>query len=108
MFAANPERLPMTAFDDTTGMQEALQPLLPGVEVEFVVGRDWASDPLALGTWCIYRPGRLAQVLPDLRTTEGRLLFAGADSAKAWQSFIDGATESGYRAARDIDNHLTG
>lgn len=71
MFAANPERLPMTAFDDTTGMQEALQPLLPGVEVEFVVGRDWASDPLALGTWCIYRPGRLAQVLPDLRTTEG-------------------------------------
>lgn len=30
------------------------------------------GDPLALGTWCIFRPGQLAKVLPDLRTTEGR------------------------------------
>ncbi|MFD6186001.1 flavin monoamine oxidase family protein [Streptomyces goshikiensis] len=107
VFSANPNRLPMTAFDDTAGMQEALQPLLPGAEVESIVGWDWANDPLALGTWCIYRPGQLARVLPDLRTTEGRLFFAGADSAAAWRSFIDGAIESGYRAARDIDNSLT-
>ncbi|MFD3555378.1 FAD-dependent oxidoreductase [Streptomyces goshikiensis] len=97
----------MTAFDDTAGMQEALQPLLPGAEVESIVGWDWANDPLALGTWCIYRLGQLARVLPDLRTTEGRLFFAGADSAAAWRSFIDGAIESGYRAARDVDNSLT-
>ncbi len=89
VFSANPDRLHMTAFDDTDGMQEALQPLLPGVEVESIAGWDWNDDPLALGTWCIYRPGQLAKVLPDLRTTEGRLFFAGADSAKAWRSFID-------------------
>ncbi|MER5417566.1 FAD-dependent oxidoreductase [Streptomyces virginiae] len=35
------------------------------------------------------------------------MFFAGADSATAWRSFIDGAIESGYRAARDIDNSLT-
>ena len=93
--------------DDVAGMQAALQPLLPGVEVERIVGWDWADDPLALGTWCIYRPGQLARVLPDLRTTEGRLFFAGADSAIAWRSFIDGAIESGYRAARDIDRLLS-
>ncbi|MFD7399357.1 hypothetical protein ACVWXB_008138 [Streptomyces sp. TE12347] len=34
------------------------------------------SKLLALGTWCIFRPGQLARVLPDLRTTEGRLFFA--------------------------------
>jgi len=71
----------------------ALQPLLPGVEVESIVGWDWTNDPLALGTCGIFRPGQLAQVLPDLRTTEGRLFFAGADSAIAWRSFIDGAIQ---------------
>jgi monoamine oxidase len=54
--------------------------------VESIIGWDWANDPLALGTWCIFRPGQLAQVLPDLRTTEGRLFFAGGDSAIAWRS----------------------
>ena len=108
VFACNPDRLPMSSFDDVAGMQAALQPLLPGVEVEEIVGWDWANDPLALGTWCIYRPGQLARVLPDLRATEGRLFFAGADSAIAWRSFIDGAIESGYRAARDIDGSLIG
>jgi pseudooxynicotine oxidase len=108
VFSANPERLAMSGFDDAAGMQDALQPLLPGVEVEEIVGWDWAHDPLALGTWCIYRPGQLARLLPDLRATEGRLFFAGADSAIAWRSFIDGAIESGYRAARDIDSRLIG
>jgi pseudooxynicotine dehydrogenase len=107
VFAANPKRLPMNSFDDVAGMQAALQPLLPDVEVESIVGWDWTNDPLALGTWCIYKPGQLTQVLPELRTTEGRLFFAGADSAIAWRSFIDGAIESGYRSARDIDGYLT-
>jgi monoamine oxidase len=75
--------------------------------VESIIGWDWANDPLALGTWCNFRPGQLAQVLPDLRTTEGRLFFAGRDSAIAWRSSIDGAIEGGYRAARDIDDRLT-
>ena len=107
VFATNPQRLPMSSFDDVGGMQDALQPLLPGVEVESIVGWDWANDPLALGTWCIYRPGQLAQVLPELHTTEGRLFFAGADSAIAWRSFIDGAIQSGYHGARHIDDYLT-
>ncbi|MFG2991219.1 flavin monoamine oxidase family protein [Streptomyces sp. NPDC048257] len=107
VFSANPDKLQMSRFDDVQGMQTALQPLLPGVEVESIVGWDWSNDPLALGTWCIYRPGQLAKVLPDLRTTEGRLFFAGADSSSTWRGFIDGAIESGYRSARDIDNYLT-
>lgn len=107
VFSANPDKLQMSQFDDVQGMQTALQPLLPGVEVESIVGWDWAGDPLALGTWCIFRPGQLAKVLPDLRTTEGRLFFAGADSATVWRGFIDGAIESGYRSARDIDTYLT-
>ena len=51
--------------------------------------------------------GAAGQVLPELRATEGRLFFASGDSAIAWRSFIDGAIESGYRAARHIDDYLT-
>ncbi|MFI6006360.1 flavin monoamine oxidase family protein [Streptomyces sp. NPDC051366] len=106
-FASNPDKLQMTAFDDVRGMQTALQPLLPGVEVESIVGWDWSNDPHALGTWCIYRPGQLAKVLPELRTTEGRLFFAGGDSSNTWRGFIDGAIESGYYSARHIHDYLT-
>jgi monoamine oxidase len=107
VFSSIPERLPMSGFDDVAGMQEALQPFLPGVEVERIIGWDWANDPHALGTWCIYRPGQLAQVLPELRATEGRLFFASGDSAIAWRSSIDGAIEGGYHGARHIDDYLT-
>ena len=108
VFACNPKRLPLDRFDDVAGMQVALRRLLPGVEVERIVGWDWANDPLALGTWCIFRPGQLERLLPELRRTEGRLFFASADAAVAWRSTIDGAIESGYRAAREIDRSLTG
>ena len=96
------------AFGDVPGTQAALQPLLPGVVVERIIGQDWVNDPFALGTWCILRPGQLARLTPELRRTEGRLFFAGADSAPVWRSFIDGAIASGYRAARDVDSHLLG
>ena len=105
VFVADHRRLP---FGDVDAMQEALRPLLPGVEVDRIFGWDWVNDPLALGTWCVFRPGQLARLLPELRRTEGRLFFASADSAPVWRSFITGAVASGYRAAREIDRYLPG
>ncbi len=104
VYGTNSKRLPM---DDKAAMQTALQRLLPGVEVESIFGWDWANDPYALGTWCIFRPGQLTRMIPELRKTEGRLYFASGDSAIGWRSFIDGAIESGYHAAREIDGHLS-
>lgn len=103
VFGASPEPF---AGHDAAKMQAALQPLLPGVEVERVFGWDWAADPLALGTWCVFRPGQPDRVLPELRRTEGRIFFASGDSSIAWRGFIDGAIESGYRSAREIDRFL--
>ena len=105
VFGTDPKRLPL---EDVAGMQAALRRLLPGVEVESIYGWDWAADPYALGTWCIFKTGQLARLLPELRRAEGRLFFASGDSAVAWRSFIDGAIESGYRGAREIDRYLTG
>ena len=67
-----------------------------------IVGWDWADDPLALGTWCIYRPGQLARVLPDLRSTDGRLFFAGEATSPEFFSTAHGARDSGERAAGEV------
>jgi monoamine oxidase len=105
VFGNSPQKLP---FGDVARMQTALARLLPGVKVESLFGWDWDADPYALGTWCIYQPGQPGRLLPGLREQEGRLFFASADSAIAWRGFIDGAIESGYRAAREIDQYLMG
>ncbi len=104
LFGDEPKRLPL---DDVAGMQVALRRLLAGVEVERIFGWDWDADPFALGTWCAYRPGQLRRLIPELRRSEERFFFATSDSAVAWRGFIDGAIESGYRAAREIDRFLT-
>jgi hypothetical protein len=104
VFGNDPERLPL---DDVGAMQTALRRLLPGARVESVFGWDWARDPLALGTWCVFRPGQLGRLMPELRRSEDRVFFASGDSAVAWRGFIDGAIESGYRAAREIDGYLS-
>ncbi len=105
VFGNDPKRLPI---DDVAAMQVALRRLLPGVDVERIFAWDWASDPFALGTWCVFRPGQTGRFLPELRRSEGRLFFASGDSAVAWRGFIDGAIESGYRGAREIDEYLSG
>ena len=104
VFGNDPKRLPL---DDVAAMQTALRRLLPGVDVERIFGWDWAADPFALGTWCVFRPGQADRLLPELRRSEGRFFFASGDSAIAWHGCIDGAIESGYRAAREIDRYLT-
>lgn len=105
VFGNSPHTLP---FGDVPKMQAALERLLPGVQVESLFGWDWNADPYSLGTWCVFRPGQPARLLPELRAQEGRLFFASADSADGWRGFIDGAIESGYRSAREIDQFLMG
>ena len=103
LFGNDPERPPL---DDVAAMQVALRRLLPDVRVESVLGWSWRHDPFALGTWCVFRPGQPGRLLRELRQSEGCVFFASADSAIGWRGCIDGAIESGYRAAREIDDYL--
>jgi monoamine oxidase len=54
------------------------------------------------------RPGQLTGALAELQVPECRVRLAGSDYANGWAGFIDGAIESGKRAARrvlgDLDN----
>ena len=46
------------------------------------------------------RPGQLTGALRALQEPERRIVLAGSDIATGWNGFIDGAIESGFRAAR--------
>jgi nicotine oxidoreductase len=68
-------------------------------EVLDVRGHAWAADEYSRGGNTFHRPGQL-RYLPDLQQPLGRLAFAGADIASGYFGHIDGAIESGLRAAR--------
>lgn len=92
---------------DPAVVAEHVQRLIPDAEILDVAFHDWVHDPFARETWAAHGPGSLA-ALPELQRPEGRLVLAGSDIASGWAGFIDGAIESGMRAARDVEAILAG
>jgi monoamine oxidase len=82
--------------------EAAIRAFLPEARLIEHTGHDWEADPYARGTWNIFRPGQVGRYETALRAGEGRLAFAGAHTALLWPSFIDGAVESGLRAAGEL------
>jgi monoamine oxidase len=62
----------------------------------------WEDDPFARGGYAYFDPA----FDPDLRTwlsrPAGRLFFAGEHTSIKWQGYMNGAVESGRRAAAEI------
>jgi monoamine oxidase len=69
-------------------------------EVLDVRAHAWGADPYSRGGNTCYRPGQLTRHLADLQQPLGPLAFAGADLASGLFGHMDGAIESGMRAAR--------
>ncbi|EKJ72497.1 hypothetical protein FPSE_07378 [Fusarium pseudograminearum CS3096] len=84
----------------------------PGADVQAYLIHDWAADPYSKGAWSCWAPLAMTTYLPELQKPHGRILFASADWANGWRGFIDGALESGKRAASHaqviLDAHITG
>jgi monoamine oxidase len=80
-------------------VQSAMNQVLPGTKVLSVQGQDWGKDAYAKGAWTFRRPGQLLGGLRAVRQPHGRLVFAGSDIATGWGGYVDGAIETGIRAA---------
>jgi len=91
------------SLSDPALVTRAIEDLLPGARVEEVGGHDWVQDPFARETWATYGPGTWLRWVPELERREGRIAFAGSDIARGWGSYMDGAIETGLRAAREIE-----
>jgi monoamine oxidase len=78
--------------------------LVPDIEIVDFASHDWCGDAYAGETWPMLRPGQLDGIR-QLRELAGRVVFAGSALAAGWCSFMDGAIESGYRAASLVSRH---
>lgn len=79
-------------------VRDALRRLIPQAELISYRAHDWGHDPYSLGGWALRKPGQLPQ-LPLIQEPHGRIAFANDAIASGWNGFVDGAIESGFRAA---------
>jgi monoamine oxidase len=62
----------------------------------------WEDDPWARGGYAFVDPGFDPALRPALSRRAGRLAFAGEHTSEQWQGYMNGAVESGIRAAREL------
>ncbi len=62
----------------------------------------WEDDPLARGGYAFWDPAFDPAWRPLLSRRTNRLVFAGEHTSAKWQGYMEGAVESGLRAAREL------
>ena len=86
---------------------EQMNHVHPGLRAshERVVTKSWEDDPWARGGFALFRPGQMTSLLPEMARAEGRVHFAG-EHTSAWGAWMQGALESGRRAAKEIQETI--
>ena len=65
--------------------------------------RDWSEEEWTRGCYGGHMPpGVLTRFGPALRQPVGRIHWAGTESARVWAGYMEGAVESGRRAASEV------
>jgi len=81
-----------------------------GVSVEYVeervtnyVEKDWTQEEFNRGCYmAVAPPGTLTGCGRALRKPIGQMYFAGTETATEWMGYMDGAVQSGRRAAQEV------
>jgi hypothetical protein len=98
---APPAELDVSDLDAVTA---AVRVFAPGARVLAADTHDWRTDPHSRGGWMVNPPGVLTRCHSALGRAEGRVAFAGSDIAVRWIGWLDGALETGARAAQEVLN----
>ncbi len=93
----------IVARDGPRGLTQALDWLGTG-RAELITSRQvvWEQDPHARGGYAFFDPAFDPSLRSWLARPCGRLLFAGEHTSIKWQGYMNGAVESGRRAAFEI------
>ncbi|MBO9128791.1 NAD(P)/FAD-dependent oxidoreductase [Bacillus sp. 165] len=89
------------------------EPVLPGISSKWngMVTRDeWLDNPFALGSYSYWKVGQyttFAGIEGEREGTKGNLHFAGEHTSIEFQGYLNGAAESGERAAQEILGYRT-
>jgi monoamine oxidase len=82
---------------------DRMEKVHPGAREHFEssASHSWIADPWSRGAGAQFEPGQLSRHYRALRTPVGRVHFAG-EHTSPWSSWMNGALESGERAAAEI------
>jgi monoamine oxidase len=85
------------------GLTDALD-WLGSKNSELIASRQivWEQDPFARGGYAFFDPGYDPGLRAWLSRPAGRLFFAGEHTSVRWQGYMNGAIESGRRAAAEV------
>jgi monoamine oxidase len=106
-FIRGPEALRIGAMDEKAQVALAtanLDKVYPGIKdyVETGVSVRWHDDPCFGGGFAYWKPHQFTEWMPELATAEDRIHFAG-EHTSLFSRTLEGAAESGNRAAREIN-----
>jgi monoamine oxidase len=90
---------------DVDRVLEDIEHVFPGTTAAYTSRAyedHWALDPWVKGAYSYYRVGQASSYGQVARASEGRFLFAGEHTSIANIGFLDGAVETGERAARHL------
>jgi len=93
----------ITARDGPRGLVNTLD-WLGADHAELVASRQvvWEQDPYARGGYAYFDPSFDPSLRSWLAQPAGRLFFAGEHTSIKWQGYMNGAVESGRRAAAEV------
>jgi monoamine oxidase len=84
---------------DAGAVERAVQRVIPNAKMRDYTATNFYVDEFALGTGSFRQPNMLITLHKKIQQPHGRIKFAGSDIADGWNGYIDGAIESGLRAA---------
>ena len=94
----------MSESDRQTMTLNKMNSLFNNLSGKFETGTSqiWQDDEWARGAFTYFQPGQMTGLLPIAQRPEGRIHFAG-EHTSAWHGWMNGALESGNRAAEEIN-----
>ncbi|HUK89669.1 MAG TPA: FAD-dependent oxidoreductase, partial [Blastocatellia bacterium] len=97
----------MSESDRQALARRQMQNIFAGLSSDFLVGTSqiWQNDPFQLGAFTYFQPGQLTTLLSAAQQPEGFIHFAG-EHTSAWHGWMNGALESGNRAANEVNQAL--
>ncbi|MEW6129550.1 MAG: NAD(P)/FAD-dependent oxidoreductase [Acidobacteriota bacterium] len=107
-YAGGQRALDLSAMSETDRQSEVQRQMsgMFGVtkkQLDMGISQIWHEDPWTRGGFAYFEPGQMATLLPLAQQAEGRIHFAG-EHTSAWHGWMNGALESGVRAAEEVNN----
>jgi monoamine oxidase len=93
----------MPESDQCGAVLEQMERIHPGIRenCERTASKNWDADQWARGGFALLGPGQMTSLVPQIARPEGRLHFAG-EHTSLWGAWMQGALESGRRAAQEV------